>query len=618
MKFCLPGVFFILSLLASVHGQFLFHVPGTLPHGLTTDGTDFWLADNTDRKIFRLSQNGGIRSTFDFNQGSPRGLAYANGELFVATSSRIYRIDANSGIERARFAAPSSSSPQGIAWSDGRLWVASRGTNDEVIELNPNTGSVLNRFAAPGSNPRGMTFHDGSLWLLDSTTDLLYRISPANGAVLSTTPIPMGNPRGLTVFNGELIQVDRNLKMLMQIGPSPFTDVYLANQRYSIPGASLWLPYHSSHPVLEADFSIRRILFYQHGVSDNASEYFGRGLHAARLAGRSEETLVVVFQLMDDARLTSAPPQDMIYWTGGRFWGSLSANSSAPYPRSERLSAYTILDSFLMELTSDASRFPNLKEIVISGHSGGGQFANRYAASSPFEISLRNDSRDITVSYIVMNPSSYLYFDEKRFDPSTLDLVSGRIDFVTPNSPPARYNEYGYGLDDPYSYQAEVGVPAIRSQYPGRKVTYLIGSNDTDTANLDTDPEANLQGANRYERSLIYYAHLKDHFGEAHLPRHRMGIVPEVGHNGFDMITSPVGLKFHFQDPLKMSSISFSPSNATIRWSGGLGRADIQVSSDLSGWLPLATGVESPYIDSGVDQTHQPARFYRLRETPGP
>lgn len=567
----------VLFFSAVTHAQaFQFAVsPGTYPHGLTTDGTNLWHADLDSNRVYKLDSEGQVTSSYSFPHGNPHGLAYSAGVLFVATGSRVYRLTAESGAYLSDFSSPDLSSPnhQGLAFGDGKLWIASRGASDDrIYGVNPSTGVGIVDFAAPGSNPRGLTYYDGSLWNLDSSDDTLYRLSTANGSVQASYPIPLGNPRGLTHYNGKFLQADKEVDVIMGFGiTNTFSEEYVAPYQYSSPGNSLWLPYISSHPPDQTNTSIHRILFFQHGVSDNAVEYFGRALHAAQQAGRLDETLVVTLQLLDDGKLQSAPPTNMIYWTSKRFWGGLSAGATAPYPRSERFSAFELLDDFLSELTTNASLFPKLEEIVISGHSGGGQFANRYAATSPFERTMLPQDRGLSMHYVVMNPSPYVYFDEKRFDPATLDLGAGVVDFIIPSSPSPGYNEYGYGLEVLNDYPASVGSNNIVAQYPSRKVIYLAGEADTGTVDLDTSPQAMSQGANRYERSLIYYEHLKDHFSTSNLPRHRLATVPGIGHDSFDMITSSNGLRYHFQGHMRITHLSLTGTSATISWTGGGG-----------------------------------------------
>jgi hypothetical protein len=226
-----------------------------------------------------------------------------------------------------------------------------------------------------------------------------------------------------------------------------------------------------------------------------------------------------------------------MYFGGNRFWGGSSSNAGAA------ISVFSIVDKML-EHICDSGHFPNLKRIVILGHSGGGQLVNRFAASSPFQ------RHGIPIRYIVMNPSSYLYFDGARVRSGTTD------EFVVPSAATVRqcpgYNNYGYGPDNLYDYHEENGTNAGRmiDRYRSRNVIHLSGAldNDPNGEGLDTDCEAMLQGANRLDRGTIYFNYLQYAFGPVILDRQRRDIVPNTGHNGRDMITSDIGVNYIFEE----------------------------------------------------------------------
>lgn len=595
--------------------------PGPYPHGLTTDGTNLWHTDYDAMMVYKLNSSGEVTQSFSFPYGNPRGLAWENGVLFVASGTRVYRLNAQTGGYLSDFASPDNTSPshQGLALGGGRLWIASVGSSDDrIYSVNPTTGQTLSSFIAPGTNPRGLVYYDASLWNLDSTDDRLYRLS-TNGSVEASYPIPLGDPRGLTFYNGRFVLTDMVVDSLVSFDiTNTFSSVYIAHSRFAPPNSSLWLPYISSHALDQTNSTIRRILFFQHGVDDNATQYFARAHYAARLAGRLDETLIVSFQLLDNGKLTSTPPTNMIYWVADRFWGAPSAGPADVYPRAQQFSAFQLLDCFLSQLTTNVSLLPQLEEIVVSGHSGGGQFVNRFAAVSPFEHTLLPSARRISMEYVVMNPSSYVYFNSNRYNPATLNLATGNIEFIAPSSPSAGYDDYGYGLQNLYQYPAAVGIANIAAQYPIRKVVYLAGGADTGTADLDVSAAAMTQGTNRYERCLIYYAHLKDEFGSTDLSRHRLAVIPGIGHDSFGMITSTDGLRYHFQGQIRVTNFFTMGTSAGLSWSGGDGFADVQVSTNLQSWHAVATKVTSPFVDPNGGTATNDQRFYRIKESAGP
>ena len=84
-----------------------------------------------------------------------------------------------------------------------------------------------------------------------------------------------------------------------------------------------------------------------------------------------------------------------------------------------KVSSFDFLDEIVRRLAR-RDVFPNLKKIVVAGHSAGGQFVIRYEMSNQV-----HDSIDASVSYVVSNPSAYTYVDEVRPTPSALPPTAG-------------------------------------------------------------------------------------------------------------------------------------------------------------------------------------------------
>ncbi|HTB85319.1 MAG TPA: hypothetical protein VK742_16855 [Candidatus Sulfotelmatobacter sp.] len=598
-----------------------FDSPGTYPHGLATDGTNLWNADYTAAMIYQLNPTGAVLNSFSFTYGNPRGLAYTNGILFVASGTRIYQLNAANGSYISDYASPNTGSPnqQGLALSPGRLWVSDLNSG-KIYGINPTNGQTIVSFSAPGGSPRGLAFYNDCLWNLDSSAGLMYRLT-TNGSVKASYPIPFANPRGMVFFNGSFVLDDTQVDLIASFDiTNTYSSVYIAPSQFPCPGNLLWLPYISSQPLNQTNAAIKRILFYQHGVDDDPVQYFADAHFAAKSAGKANETLIISLQLLGTSDFTSTPPTNLIYWgnSDGRFWGTNSAGPTDTYPRGQSFSSYILLDNLLTQLVTNTALFPSLQQIVISGHSGGGQFANRYAATSTFESTILPQRPGVNISYVVMNPSTSVYFNGLRYDPATLNLNAGVVNFITPASPPSDYNTYGYGLQSLYPYQSSLGSNGIVAQYPGRKVIYLQGTADTLNNDLDVSPEAMLDGTNRYQRSFIYYAHLKNYFGTNALFQHRFATVAGIGHDAYGMITSTNGVRYVFQEPLAVNQLSITGKTVTLHWSGGDGSVNVQYSTNLLNWTNLAALATSPTVDTNTLSTTPAMKFYRLLAAPGP
>ena len=320
----------------------------------------------------------------------------------------------------------------------------------------------------------------------------------------------------------------------------------VAPERFEVEvgGRNLWLPYASNRPIDEPCDRTTRILISIHGSAYNAMTYLRGGVRAAgQLPRASRETLVVAPHLLRESRVPPDAGEGMLYWRGAPFWGSQRAYHG-PDRQRVLISAYDVLDRLLLHV-ADPGRFPNLEHVVVAGHSAGGQLVNRYAAASSFDLDgVRPDG--VRVRYVVMAPSSYVYFDGKRPKGGTEAV------FVEPESPPGNYNNYGRGLQSLYVHLRDVGADVMRERYRSRHVYYLVGENDNDPrgGGLGRSPASMLQGRHRLERQLLYYDHLGEHFGPEIYQRHHQAVVPGVGHSGPRLMRSQAGLRAIFDyDP---------------------------------------------------------------------
>ena len=375
----------------------------------------------------------------------------------------------------------------------------------------------------------------------------------------------------------------------------------LCTSRFSASGngATRYLPYCRSHSLSLRNTNITRAVFALHGADPIAQDYFQNTLNAAQSISASlvNETLIVAPQFIKQSELReiigAVPNNNVLLWTGERFEGGLSdSRDAAGNVQPFRVSSFTVLDRMLQHVITSGN-FPNLRRIVILGQSGGGCFTNIFAASSRFQQTFANPA-GIFVRYIVMNPGAYLYFSAERVRPvAPIPLVQFNFDFdfevptdATIDAAIAfcnalggsdcdtrqdcrnEYNKYAHGLDDLANrseYHQDNGLTRddLAHHYSNRNVIHLVGSEDriigsnrrhTGVSSVDV-----LQGKDRLERAVFYFAHLHRVFGENWINRfHRLEIVPGVGHGGRGMITSASGCHYIFEDfeEVKMTTLA--------------------------------------------------------------
>ncbi len=300
-----------------------------------------------------------------------------------------------------------------------------------------------------------------------------------------------------------------------------------------------WILVYRTHALLEGSRDVEQALVMVHGAQRNGDGYFSTALAAAASRGALLKSVVVAphFKGSDGPACRDAVEDGELYF-GCQAWnaGFPAMNSPA------KANSFDAMDRIL-ELLSDKSRFPNLKSIVLVGHSGGGQFMQRYAASNQMEQKLR-----VPVRYVVANPSSYLYLNDARLRTDASCTPDGKC--TGPFGPYwdrlncTGYNRYRYGLETPVGYVASVGANTIRRQYPSRNVTYLIGDLDQlQDSDLDKSCSAQAQGFNRRERGINFWNYIRSQYQAT---AHKLVLVPRCGHNAACMFASSTGSKVLF------------------------------------------------------------------------
>ena len=299
----------------------------------------------------------------------------------------------------------------------------------------------------------------------------------------------------------------------------------VADARLSVGGQGLLPLYLSSDWSMPLP-AISRAVILLHGRLRNADEYY-ISAHTAQVAagddGRSAIMIVPQFLAAVDIEAHKLPA-DTLRWSLTGWEGGDAA--LAPNP----VSSFEALDAILAKL-SERRIFPNLKQVVISGHSGGGQVAQRYAIAGKGEAALSR--QHIDVRYVVANPSSYAYFSGERPVPAIAASCQG-------------YNVWKYGMDGRPPYLADATPAALEQRYVEREVIYLLGTLDTKPA-ADKSCMGEAQGPNRYARGHAYADAMakRDHG----TPNHRVWDVAGVGHDSDKMLTSKCGLAALFDIP---------------------------------------------------------------------
>jgi hypothetical protein len=273
--------------------------------------------------------------------------------------------------------------------------------------------------------------------------------------------------------------------------------------------------------------SIVRAIVSIHGIERAAD--LSRTVAEVGLANSKldpESVLLIEPQFLNDVDVAAQHlPAETLHWSHAAWEGGEDAHGPAP------ISSFAALDAILARL-ADRSAFPALKNVVVAGHSGGGQLVQRYAVAARGEGALT--AAGIHVRYIVANPSSYVYFSAER------PAGDGFAPFDGSSCP--TYDRWKYGMTGLPGYLAGKDAAALEAAYASRDVFYLLGADDDNPndRSLDKSCMAEAQGPYRYARGLAYFRYLQGRrpAGLAH----RLLRVPDVGHNADGVFNSSCGL----------------------------------------------------------------------------
>ena len=291
--------------------------------------------------------------------------------------------------------------------------------------------------------------------------------------------------------------------------------------------------------------AITRALVVVHGAGRDADNYFRNALAAAFLADALDNTVVIAPRLASAAgNCHDTLAEHEISWNCNTW------RSGGPAISDPDVTSFDFLDEVLRKVARK-DIFPNLKEIVVSGHSAGGQVVNRYEMANRVHGKL-----GVPVTYVVANPSSYAWPDSTRPTAAAYSVQAhppGYIPVVPADAAPFRrfagardcttYDKWPYGMEDRTGYTAKETDEQLKTQLTSRPTTYLLGELDVlPLGGFDGSCSAMAQGPTRLARGEAFGKFVNEKLGAHHVVK----IVPECGHNARCMFTSEDALPLLF------------------------------------------------------------------------
>jgi pimeloyl-ACP methyl ester carboxylesterase len=308
---------------------------------------------------------------------------------------------------------------------------------------------------------------------------------------------------------------------------------------------------YRSYALGTAQPDVKHALIVIHGLGRDADSYYKSALAAAFTADALDDTILIAPHFVSSegsCKDSLAPgeigwhcqPRNDTWRTGGE---AVEGNATS----------FDVVDELLRRL-NDAKVFPNLKTIIVVGHSAGGQFVERYAMANTV-----HDSLALKPRYVVMNPSSYAYLDELRPTesafPRHIATLPPGYQAPLPEHPPAAFarfhdaesctgfDRWPYGLKDRNGYAAKVSDEQLKKQVVERPTTYLAGEYDIlPLHGFDGSCAAMAQGGTRLARAFAFAEYIDERYGA----KHEVHMVEGCGHSGRCMLVAGESLKILF------------------------------------------------------------------------
>lgn len=295
-----------------------------------------------------------------------------------------------------------------------------------------------------------------------------------------------------------------------------------------------------------------------HGQGRNADGYFRHALAGAFLADALQNTLVISprFASNEGKSCRDKLDTDEVGWIclGPASWRSGGEQAT---PGTKKFNSFDFMDAIVEQL-ANRKMFPNLRTIVIAGHSAGGQYVGRYQMTNRIHEQVRAE-KNIQISYVIGNPSSYTYPDALRPTRSAVpDNISAAAPGFMPASPakpqPAfvqypdaqgctNFNSWPYGLENKVGAAQTVSNERLKEHLASRPATFLLGELDIlPLYGFDSSCAAMAQGPTRLARGFAYVRFVN----ETLKSNHSAVWVPACGHDARCMFSAEKALPYLF------------------------------------------------------------------------
>ncbi|UZJ55781.1 hypothetical protein CBS101457_005101 [Exobasidium rhododendri] len=298
---------------------------------------------------------------------------------------------------------------------------------------------------------------------------------------------------------------------------------------------------------------IERAIIQIHGSGRDCWNYAKHTSDARTLAtqtlGLDPSTILSIapemFAVGDMHAGAFSPSDEYLCWLGDE-WSGGADNVEACTPGVKGVSAFTAIDAIVAWL-QNTTMFPSLNTIVVSGHSFGGQFTQRYSS-----LGSNRGNDQVEMHYWVGNPASYLYLNDAR--PSPIEALQACADYDT-----FKYGMKEIGAGQSYASPAPT-ASQIWATYIANNVHLALGLADSGSGDLGC--EGLVQGQSHLERGQGFMNYVQQWAGS--LPSaHTVDYFPGIRHNAGKMLQQPTSLHRLFFDRGTNITTSQAPAGMT-------------------------------------------------------
>lgn len=193
-----------------------YDAPDNWPGDMTYDGTYVYVTGIQTDKIYKINPANGAQSGIitpstsmnfylSFTQSSADGacgLVYANNYLWcTATNNYSYAYKFSRGGTYQSYISRGFFHCMGMAWDGSNFWMTD--LKNKYVKKISTTGQLLGNYNLSGRYPRGCTYADGYLWIIErlalgSYDHKIVKRNPANMEVILTLDSPATSGSGIT------------------------------------------------------------------------------------------------------------------------------------------------------------------------------------------------------------------------------------------------------------------------------------------------------------------------------------------------------------------------------------------------------------------------------------